>query len=180
MAKGRKRKKDIPAMDVIRPTPEQQDKARYESALMAYRRVPVIDTLAGTGIVTPRQFNGLARYRDIGIKCERSEIMDSCQRLLHIAGGGIEGPSISTIRAMQELRWLEQELGSLLDIARAVCIEDVSLSQWAIEKGGSVMRTREKDGRKVVTWFEPRRKAHDIAKLEIRMAGERLAAAIGA
>jgi len=181
MAKGRKRKagkRDV--VDIIGPTDQQMEHYDYERATLAYRRVPVIVTLADQGKLSQRQFDGLSRYRDIGIKCERSEIMDSCQRLLHVPGGDGDGPSLSTMRAYQELGWLEREMGALVDIARAICIEDMTLSQWAIRQGGSVMREKEGSARKIIRWFEPRRAAHKMALMDIRMAGERLAAAIGA
>lgn len=177
---AKRKKKKLEAIDLMGPTDEQQEHFSYERATLAYRRVPVIVTLASKGTLTQRQFDALSRYRDIGLKCEQSSIMDSCQRLLHIAGGGKDGMSPATLRAYQELGWLEQELGQLVDIARAICIDDVSLSQWAMNKAGSVMREREGVGRKIIRWFEPRAKALKDATMEIRMAGERLAAAIDA
>lgn len=179
MARKTKRK-TVEAKDYIRPTPEQMEKAEYVSAGMAYRRVPVIVTLADTGKLTQRQFDGLTRYRDVAIADERSLIRDSIGKMLDgMIGGGTGGASLSTTRNAIELGYLERELGSLADIARAVAVEDVSLAQWAMKQGGSLSRHKS-IGRAVVTWFEPRRKFAEIALIEIRMAGERLAAAIGA
>lgn len=179
MAKARKKKQAV-VSGIMGPTDEQFGRAGYERASLAYRRIAVIRTLHTTGKLSDRQYDGLSRYRDIGIKCERSDIMDSCQRLLHIAGGMSDGPAPSTLRALTELGWLERELGSLSDIARAIAIDDVTVSEWAMRHGGSVMREREGPARKIIRWFEPRRKLLASAMLDIRMAGERLAAAIGA
>lgn len=178
MAK-RKRKTADP-VNYIRPTAEQQDKGAFTTAGMAYRRIPVIVTLADTGKLTQRQFDGLARYRDVAIADERSLIRDSIGKMMDgMMGGGAGGPSLSTTRNAIELGYLERELGTLADIARAVAVEDVTLAQWAIRQGGSVARTKGLVPA-VVTWFEPRRKFAEIALMEIKMAGERLAAAIGA
>ena len=176
----RKKKQAAVKIDLAAPTTEQFGQHDYERAMLAYRRVSVIDTMHRAGKLTERQFNGLSRYRDIGLKCERSEIMDSCQRLLNVAGGGSDGPSPALLRAASELGWLERELGSLRAIARAVCIDDVTVSQWAMQQSGSVMREREGRGLAMIRWFEPRRTAMKTAMVDIRMAGERLAAAIGA
>lgn len=179
MKRGRKMKR-VQMEAVLGPTDEQAERYEYERHTLAYRRVAVIDTLRTTGKLTQRQFDGLARYRDIGLKCERSEIMDSCARLLHVAGHDAGGMSPSTMRAMSELGWLERELGSLRPIARAICIDDMTVSEWAMCDGGSVMRERDGRGSSVIRWFEPRRKYLQAAMLEIQMAGERLASAIGA
>lgn len=178
---AKRKAKKLP-LDIIGPTPEQAQHYDYERAALAYRRIATIDTLLSRGTLSQRQYDGLRRYRDVGVKCDRSEIMDSTARLLHVAGtSNDDGPSASYVRALQDLGWLERELGQLVDIARAIAIEDRTLSEWAMREGGSVMRseTNDKTG-KVVIWFEPRKKMLKIAQMDIRMAGERLAAAIGA
>lgn len=178
MAKGRKTRKRA-VNPYMEPTPEQFDGGTFERAGLAYRRVPVIDTLSQTGKLTARQHQGLARYRDIAIADERSPIRDSLDKAMQGRGGG-DGMPPAQLRNAIELGRLERELGSLYDIARAVAVDDVTPSQWAMRQSGSVARMREGPLRKVVTWFEPRRKALEIAMMEIQMAGERLAGAIGA
>ena len=176
---ARKKRKPEP-VNYARPTPEQLSKGEFVSAGMAYRRVPVIVTLADQGKLTQRQFDGLSRYRDVAIADERSLIRDSIGKMMDgMIGGGTGGPSLSTTRNAIELGYLERELGALADIARAVAVDDISIAQWAMRKGGSVSRSKGAL-RGLVVWFEPRRKFAEIAMVEIRMAGERLAAAIGA
>lgn len=170
-----KRKKRAKTAPVIEPTPQQQDKGSFHRAGLAWRRIPAIDVLRDQGKLTARQHGGLSRYRDIATAAERSEVGSSLD--FSVRGGG-EGLPHFGVRMNIELGRLERELGSLRDIARAVAVRDLSVSQWAMEQTGSVMRHRE-IGKKVIRWFEPRRKAHELAMLEIRMAGERLAAAIG-
>lgn len=172
-----KRKKRPDPVQVIEPTPEQLAKGEFGRQVQPgqqaapYRRIPVIDTMSQTGKLTKRQFDGLARYREVAIAEERSPMRDSLDKALEGRGGNTDGTGY--IRTAQELVRLENALGSLRDIARAVAVDDITVSRWALAKGGSA---KSKDG--IVT-IEPRRKALGIAMIEIKMAGERLAAAIG-
>lgn len=176
MAKGnRKKKARVRTSLVVEPTPEQMGKSAFHRVGLAYRKVAVIDLLLEQGKLTNRQHGGLARYRDIANEAERSET--SCSLDFSVRGGG-EGLPHFGVRMNLELARLQRELGSLRAIVHAITVRDISVSQWAMEQSGSVERQRG-IGEKIVRWFEPRRKAHEIAMLELRMAGERLAAAIG-
>lgn len=182
---AKRKQKQKPRIEGYTPTPEQIEAFEQTWQLadgqraLAYRRVPVIVTLANAGKLSKRQFDGLARYRDVAVADDRSPLPDSVGRLGEVRGGSIDLLPPAALRTAQELGYLERELGSLRAIARAIAVDDVTPSQWAMTLSGSVMRERTL-GRKVITWFEPRRKALNMAMLEIRMAGERLAAAIGA
>ncbi len=169
------------------PTPEQFAKGQFvqggnlatsatERAGLAYRRVPVIKTLLATGKLSQRQYDGLHRYADIANLADRSELRSCID--FSIKGNGDGLPHFG-VRMNIELGRLERALGALQPLAHAVAVRELSLSQWAIQRAGSVMRSRDL-GRKTVTWFEPPRKALDAAMLDIRMAGERLASEIGA
>ena len=53
---GKAKRKTKPARDTrIAPTPEAQAHGNYGSAGMAYRRIPMIDTLRDTGKLTDDQ-----------------------------------------------------------------------------------------------------------------------------
>ncbi len=189
MAKARKAKRKVDAPRGIFPSPpvEQLDKGEFvqggnlataanERAGLAYRRTPVIKTLLATGKLSQRQFNGLSRYADIANLADRSELRSCID--FSVRGNG-DGFDPFGVRTNIELGRLERALGALQPIAHAVAVRDVTLAQWAIQRAGSVMRDKSL-GQRIVTWFEPRRKAANIAMVEIRMAGERLAAEIGA
>lgn len=173
MAK-RNRKKKPEAVTIIGPTPEQAEKAQYQRAGLAYRRVPVIDDLAAQHKLTTRQFAALARYRDVAVAEERSPLRDSLDKAEQGRGSGEHLPP-SALRIAMELARLERALGSLRDIARAVAVDDNTLAQWAMLKSGAQEVTR-----RGVVMFEPTKAAAKIAWMDIRMAGERLAAEIGA
>jgi len=174
VAKGRRKR--ARAVPIDGPTAEQASKGEFLRSGSSWRREPVIDVLRSRGKLTARQHAGLSRYRDVAGAVERSETT-SCLDF-SVRGGG-EGLRHFGVRMNLELARLDQALGSLRDIAHAIAVQDVSVSQWAIDRGGSVERERS-IGKSLIRWLEPKRKTHEIAMLEVSMAGERLAAAIGA
>lgn len=151
------------------PTPEQQRIASFVRAGMAYRKIPPIDIMAADGKLTERQHKALGRYRDLFIACERSEIRDSCD--MTPRGGG-DGPGASLLRARSDLAYLDRELGQLAPIARWVAGQDNSLSQWAIHHYGAKPR----EGRAP----DATERGMKLALVDLRMAGEWLAAALEA
>ncbi len=174
MAKAKRKRK--PVAEYAEPTPEQLARGDFHRELVTYRRTPTIKTLLAEHKLTQRQFNGLARYADIANLADRSELR-SCIDFSPKGNG--DGLPHFGVRMNIELGRLERALGALQPIAHAVAVRDVTLAQWAIQRAGSVMRDKTL-GQKIITWFEPRRKAAKIAWMDIRMAGERLAAEIGA
>lgn len=174
MAKPKRKKRADPVI-IAEPTPEQQAKGTFQRAGLAYRRHAVIDTLRVEHKLTQRQFDGLARYRDIAIADERSPVEDSVGKMMRGACGGNEGQSPFATRATLELARFERALGSLRNVARAIAVEDHTISEWAMSQFGSIQCDR----RGVIS-FEPSKKAFGTAWMDLRMAGERLAAEIGA
>ncbi len=188
MARRRKQPKVQHSGDEFHePTPEQFAQGHFEQggnlatsaterAGLAYRRVPVIATLLTTGKLTQRQYDGLHRYAHIANLADRSELR-SCIDFSPKGNG--DGLPHFGVRMNIELGRLERALGVLQPLAHAVAVRDVTLAQWAMQRAGSVMRDKS-IGARIITWFEPRRSAAKIAMAEIRMAGEWLAAEIGA
>jgi hypothetical protein len=158
------------------PTVFAMQHGDFTRPTLAYRRTPAIETLHhsldgnGKPKLSERQYRALAHYRDRAIQAERSPIRDSCD--MTPRGNGGDGPGAAVLRARSDVIWLERELGMLAPIARAVAVDDVSLTEWAIAKAGGV----ERPGRAPAA--KPR--ALSNALMDIRMAGERLAAAIEA
>lgn len=180
MGKATKRKKKPVADNVVTPTPEQFERGTFDRTTMAYRRVPVIDSMKEAGKLTIRQHYGLARYRDIATADERSPMRDSLDKALH-GRSGEQGLPPGALRTAIELGRLEGALGSLCDIARAIAVEDVTVTQWAMRMAGARERTETVKGGATVTYMAPRcPESAKIAMVEIQMAGEWLAAAIGA
>lgn len=172
---AKRKPKRVDPIQIETATPEQIAKGEFRRIGMHYRRVPVIETLYAEHKLTSRQFNGLARYRDVAVADERSLIEDSVGKMMRGACGGGEGPQDFSLRNAIELGRLDRALGSLADIARAIAVDDMTLSDWAMSRHGSIERIRGN-----VVKFEPSKAAFNEAWVDIRMAGERLAAEIGA
>ena len=91
-------------------------------------------------------------------------------------GGGDTHPSAAITSAVLTTARIERELGSLLDIARAVAVEDQSLSQWCVAKFGG--RERYGANGKFVAIVPINEKRHmEIAQMEFRMAARRIMSA---
>lgn len=178
----------IDRFDGLTPTPEQAPafaetwQIADGKRARAYRRIAVIDDMHAKGKISLRQFAALARYRDLATAVDASPRRDSLDAALHGGGGGSLGlpPGMAMMRLggdwESELHWLERELGQLLHIARAIAVDDMTVAQWAMRSG--TIERRRATAKGTVTWIEPRRQAMKIALADIRMAGERLAAAI--
>lgn len=174
MAKPKRKK---PAITYEAPTPEQMAKGSFAQGGkcatglndrngLAYRRIPVIDTMSQTGKLTDRQHRGLERYRVIATAEEKSPIRDSLDKALQGRGNGLA--LIVKMGLSDELAYLQKALGRLQPIAHAIAVHDETVSQWAIKTGGS-----NGDG-------SPKRFWAQSCMIEIGHAGDKLADAIGA
>ncbi len=184
MGKPRKAKrKPVEYSEDFAPTPEQRAKGVFvqggnlatsatERAGLAYRRKPVIDTLREEHKLTQRQYDGLSRYRVVALAAERSELKSCID--FSVRGNGEDRRHFG-LRMNIELGRLETDLRGLLHIARSVAVEDETLSAWAVRQCGGKERLRG-----AVVSIEPSSQAFNRAWMDLRMAGEWLAAAIGA
>lgn len=170
------------------PTPEQMagfvlvdivDKGPNGQSIeigRAYRRRRMVEQLTAQGMFSDEEAKALKHYRHHADMIERSCTRDS---LCIQRGGGGNGPTISYLNAAFLVRQVEAAAGSLADILRAVVVEDVSLSQWAIRRAGALeVRRQRKDN--VVISFEPKQRALMKAKLEILFAAQRVASELSA
>lgn len=186
---SRNKQRRIRTDDIIGPTPEQlrdggfavqdvTDKRRGGATITigkAYCRRRMVEQLALQGMFTDEEAKALQHYRHHADTIERSPTRDS----LCLQRGGGNGPTLTFLNAAFHVRQVESAVGALVDILRAVVVEDVSLSQWAIRRAGSIeVRRLRKD--RVVTAFEPKQRALAIAKLEIKMAAQRVASELRA
>jgi len=172
-----KRNKKPRAIDPrVGPTAEQHRLADYASAGLAHRRVPAIETLHARGMLSDGEYRRLAFYRDQVAVAERSLTKSCLNIVIGMApgrAGSERGPSAATVSARLTVGRIERELGSLLEIARAVAVEDMSLSQWCVAKHGG----REKfdaDGAFVAVVPIAEKRVMAEAKLELKMAAARI------
>jgi hypothetical protein len=135
---GKAKRKTKTARDTrIAPTPEALAHGNYTSAGMAYRRIPMIDTLRDTGRLNEEQHRRLAHYRDQSAVAETS-LTKSCLDI-RIAGGRGDTPmSAAVLSAILEVGRIERDLGSLRGITRAIAIDDWTPLKWCCERYGSV------------------------------------------
>lgn len=175
--RGKGKKANAVLERFLRPTPEREAHNDTQSAGAAVKIVAPITTLLKAGKINQRQFDGLERYAAVANAAERSLVKSNIDFSVY---GTSEGLPHFGVRMNIELGKLELELHKyrLVPFVRAICVDELSVSQWAMQQGGSVMRCRE-EGRKVVRWYEPRRKFLDAAMLDLKYAGNVLAGAIG-
>jgi hypothetical protein len=181
--------KAITPSDIVGPTEQQMARASFElvdtvrknegkSIIIgkAYRRQRMLETLSMMGMFSNAECKALFNYRHAADQVERSLTKDS---LNIVVVGSTDGDCTFTARAsaVDLTADCERAAGSLARILRAVIVEDLSVSEWAMRVGGSVERPRSK-GKGVV--IEPKRKAFDIAKLDIKMAAQRVQAELSA
>ena len=174
MAKARKKTK-APRDTRVPPTAEQQSHGNYTSAGMAYRRIPMIDTLRDVGKLSDDDHRRLTHYRDQDASAEVS-LTKSCLDIRE-GGGGQGGMTLSTaaLSAHLEVGRIERELGSLRGIARSIAIDDWSLSRWCCDRYGSRERY---DGKGKFVAIVPVREKESLAMalMELRMAARRILA----
>jgi len=114
------------------PTIEQAMRSDYARAGVSYKKVPVIDTMLARNQITHEQHRLLAHYRDQAQLADRSQTKSCLDQ--RIGGGANDGyvPAV-ILSAKIETGRIERDLGSLLSITRAVCVEDKSLTQWCVD-----------------------------------------------
>lgn len=130
---GKTNKKTKPSRAFARPTQEVAAKG-VQSAGFAVKRTPPIETLLKSEKITADQFRRLQRFRDTFHLAERSPIK-SC--LNDNPGGKGDGPSVAVVSARVQLGWWLRDMpGQCWEILEAVCGNDMSLSEYCVEKFG--------------------------------------------
>lgn len=173
----RKRKPKID--DRMPPTAEQMARAEYvengerkagfHSVGMAYKRVPVIDTMLSRGQLNEREYIALSYYRDQASLADRSPLK-SC--IDFSVKGGDNHPSAALASAMLETSRMENDMGSVWPIARAVAVDDVSLTEWCIKEYGG--RERYDTKGKCIAIVPVVDNAVCVALIELKMAAGRV------
>jgi hypothetical protein len=166
------RKKRKPVVeDRIGPTPEREARNPSLRIGAARRLIPMIDILAERGDLTAKQHHALAYYRDQASLADRSPVRSCCDTSV---GGGGNGPGVAIMSAALETARLEKKMGPLWKIARAIAVDDWSLSRWCVERYGGRERY-DKNGRLVA--IVPLREVESLkeARAEIKSAANKLA-----
>ena len=166
-AKGNQRQHKTPKRKLVAalPTPERQDKNDTRPAGMATQIKPVIETLYGSNPprLTTAEYVALNYYSEKANAAEKSPIKSNLDKT---PASGRDRP-ISLICPYKEATdHMERQMGFASRTARAICVENYSLSAWAVNVFGG----REHKGRIV-----PRRDWH-VAELltELKAAAKRV------
>lgn len=169
---------ETPTMDA---TPERLAKSdsllisasgdSYRERNAKVRRLrPPIDVMLDAGQLDMDRHDMLAWYAEQVAIGERSPVRDSLNQERY---GGDAEPSAAIVSAMLNVARIERDLGSLLDIARAIAVDEMTIGQWCIKKHGSRERL-DSDGRFVCLVPVAEKRVTQIALLELRMAADRI------
>lgn len=170
MGKATNRKQKPKTDDRTPPTAEQMARADFHSAGMAYKRVAVIDTMLTRGQLTDREYVALAYYRDQASLADRSPLK-SC--IDFSVTGGDSAPSAALTSALLETARMERDMGSVWPIARAIAVDDQSITEWCIKQHGGRERYNGK-GEFIAIVPVREKSVIGIALLELKMAARRI------
>ncbi len=174
--------KAVPFQAFVRPTAQREAHNDTHDAGAARRVTPVIDTLLEAGKLTQARYNALSHYRDQAHRAEDDMAQESPLSPDRIMGGVQSGSSGSKVPvgillatpAICEVAIIERDLGSLRGIARAIAVDDITLSKWCIACHGGRERYDAK-GKLVAIVPNAEKRVTDQALLELRMAADRIA-----
>lgn len=128
----------------MQPTIEQMRAGDYQPAAVmhvetarasrAYRRQPVIDAMRDADQITQAEYDMLAYYADQAALADKSPVRSCCDNSPRSGNG----PGVTILSAMLETGRIERELAAhgLLALTRAICVDQVTLSQWCIAQYG--------------------------------------------
>jgi hypothetical protein len=144
-----------------------------------YRRKRMVEVLCAQGLFSSEEAKALKHYRHHADIADKSPLKDSLANLMRISGGTGSGPTVNTLNAIRVRDDVERAAGSLVDILRAVVVDDISLTQWCVSRGKSVEKCRARRAGRVCT-IEAPESALRIARMEIQMAAKRVQAELDA
>ena len=149
----------------VEPTPERAAMAGIEPAGRATQIKSVIGTLYKQKRLTGLEWAALRIYEDNATAADRSPIKSNLDRTISSGNGPVIG--YETFEETETKR-LERAMGFASRTARAICVDNYTLTQWAINVFGG----RDHKGRIV-----PRRDSHvdDVLK-ELKLAAGRIEA----
>ena len=179
MAKAN-RKRPMPEITGIDATPERMAKGDavivealrtgQERMTKARRLRPPIDILRDDHKLDDRRHAMLAWYAEQVAIGERSPLKDSLNQDRY---GGDAEPSAAIVSALMNVGRIERDLGSLLEITRAVAVHEITLGQWCINKHGCRERYDGK-GRFICLVPIAEKRVLETALQDLRMAADRI------
>lgn len=173
-AKPEKQRKPVVAVE---PTPEQLAMNNWHGVGMAMKKSAVIDELLAAGKIAQKHYAALRYYRD---QCHQAQddaathSPSSPERMMSSGTGGAVSGTIPKgllfTSAQNEVHRIERDLGNLMEITRAIAVDDLTLTRWAIHTSGG----REKLQGKGVVIVPRDAGAVEYALLELKFAAGRI------
>lgn len=130
---------------IVKPTPEQMRGERFKRETtdtrhgqvvsIGYRREPLFETMAKTGVIDAAGLKALRYYRNRHEETAHS--LTRCALDVQTGGGGMPSCLPAGAGLDYEVRRLEAAIGAVVDTVRAVALEDQSFSEVAIARFGS-------------------------------------------
>jgi hypothetical protein len=124
----------------MKPTEERGNHNDTQSAGMATRIIPPIETLRDRGLLDDREYSILRDYSLAVATACGSETRSCCDN--SVRGNGGDGPSAAVSRAKVFVSQLENYAGPHVSLVQAVCKKEKTLTQWCIDKYGHKVRYR--------------------------------------
>lgn len=125
------------------PTPEREAHNETESAGAARRTKIVLNALYEAHRLSEDHFIRLSYYRMQASQAEDDEGNESTLAPERIMGGGHAATTsggfpkgMAFSHAAVERNRIERDLGSLRDVAKAICVDNMTLSRWCIGRFG--------------------------------------------
>jgi len=147
----------------VEPTPERQDKNDTRPAGRATQIKPVIETLFASERITTAEYVALNYYSEQANAAERSPIKSNLDKT---PASGRDRPMSLVCPYKEATERMERQMLFASRTARAICVENYSLSAWAVNVFGG----REHKGRIV-----PRKDWHVQELLtELKAAAKRI------
>lgn len=169
-AKRKQHKQHKPRQYDEQPTAQAAGREIARAGL-AYRFVPVIETMHRRGQINDKEYTALAYYAEQASIAEQSPVR-SCLDFT-VRGGGDIGRNTAVLSAQLETARIERDLGTLQPIARAIAVDGMTLTNWCIKRHGSRQRL-DSAGKVVAIVPFAEARVMKIAAMELRMAARRI------
>lgn len=180
MARKATKRKAKP-IDAMPPTPEQAGRAEYAFEASTergqvtkghFRRVRQLEALTKQGLFGEREAAALHRYRYWCDLVAKSPLRDSLDKDIR-APSEHGGMPPAVVDAWINIGAVDGALGQIRDICRSVIVEDMSPSEWAMQKGGAIDDCRDVGGARICR-LRPHASVLRTAQLELKMAAGRV------
>lgn len=120
------------------PTVEQMEQNDFRSAGMAYQKIAVIDRLYADKRISAHEWIALDYYSGQANNAHRSPIKSNLDKTVSVSR---DRPIAPVCPFKTETERMERAMGFRSVTARAICVDNYTLSAWAIHSKGGREKT---------------------------------------